>query len=125
MALAPADDADDEWTYTINKYHQAYVVDCMKFFEGRHYPKDAVFTRAQLMALKPKDICRWLKNRAYGKPDITDDDRPTQRAGTLGKARDGVSACHPNSHIRWTQDTHFLLSLIKASTQIDIETPKL
>lgn len=95
---------DDGWVYRINELHQPYIVDCMKFVLGQPFEKTAIFTREQLVALRPVDIVRWLQNRAYGKPDITDQDRPTQaRSGSIEKAKGAVSACHPYQHVPWIQ----------------------
>ena len=89
--MAPADDSNDGWQYRVNPLHQHYVVDCMKFVKGVNFDKNHVFLREDLTSLRPNHIVHWLQKRAYGKPDITDADRPTKgRAGSLEKAKGGV-----------------------------------
>ena len=74
----------------------------MKFSTGTECESDAVFTKEQLLAIRPHHIKCWLQLRAYGKADITADDRPTkQRSGSLKKAKGGISYYHPNKHIPW------------------------
>ena len=104
MVVAPIPAAPaDGWSYRIHKTHQPYMVDCMKFVLGDNsLEKDTVFTKEQLLALTPQHIARWLTNRAYGKPDIDEDDRPiSARSGSLQKAKGGVSHYHPNKHVPW------------------------
>ena len=82
------------WTYPINKSYQHYIVSFMKFKYKQPFAKDHQFSKQQLLDITPKDVRRWLLYRAYKttkQPGPNERPRVFQRAGTLEKAKSGLS----------------------------------
>lgn len=98
---------DDSWVYPDIPKKQHYVVSLMSFVHGRvddPYPKTIQFSKAEMLEVRPSDIKRWLAYRAYGDPDPSPADNPTQeRSASLKKAKHSVSVCMPNRHVKWIE----------------------
>lgn len=96
---------DDGWEYKIKDDYQPYMVDLMEFFHGGiDYPKNARFTREELLELGPLNIKRWLVNKAFGDPDasIEQGDQPLfARSSTMEFAKKAVSYYMPNRLPKW------------------------
>jgi hypothetical protein len=74
---------DDGWTYPKNKIYQPYIVSFMSFTHNRTYPKNAEFTKQQLLSIKPHHVKKWLNKLAYNTATPTENDRPLhKRSGT-------------------------------------------
>ena len=99
---------DEEWTYPHIPKHQHLMASLMSFKDGRwdnKYHRSTVFSKEQLLQLRPIDIKRWLTMRAFGKvnPDWATDRPDKERSGSLAKAKHGVSLFMPNRHVAWLE----------------------
>ena len=63
--------ADEEgWVYPVGHIYQPVMVEFMSFLHGAvEYDDDQVFTREQLLEIKPIDVKRYLCMKAYEDPD--------------------------------------------------------
>ena len=78
----------------------------MSYKHGRWdnpYPRETTFTKAELLALRPVDIQRWMTMRVFGKLDVNwqQDRADGERSASLAKAKYGVSLFMPNRHAAW------------------------
>jgi Transcriptional activator of glycolytic enzymes len=96
---------DDGWTYPIGHTYQPVMVEFMSFLHGaEEYPDDAVFTRDQLLEIKPVDVKRYLCMKAYNDPDpdINNGARPTNgRSDSLYYAKKALSKYMPYRTANW------------------------
>lgn len=71
----------------------------------RKYHKDHEFSKEQLLALKPHDICRYITWKAFGKENPNwDVDKPTNgRSGSLRKYKSSLSWFMPNKYAPWIE----------------------
>jgi hypothetical protein len=61
---------DDGWQYLVGHIYQPVIVEFMSFFHGaEEYAEDKVFTREQLLEIKPIDIKRYICMKAFNDPD--------------------------------------------------------
>jgi hypothetical protein len=71
------------------------IVEFMSFFHGAvEYESDTVFTREQLLEIKPIDVKRYLCMKAYDDPypNIDNGARPTNgRSDSLYNAKKAIS----------------------------------
>ena len=104
--IAAAED-DDGWSYPHRPLLQHYMVSLMSFKDGRWenpYHKTTIFSKEQLLTIRPINIKRWLAMRAFKTPtppNFATDVPFNERAGSLRKAKHGVSVFMPNQHVAW------------------------
>ena len=81
------------------------MAEFMSFFHGaEEYDNDTVFTKAQLLEIRPMDIKRYLCMKAYGDPDpnIVGGARPTEgRSDSLYYAKKAISRYMPHRLANW------------------------
>jgi hypothetical protein len=97
-------DNDDGWVYPRSHPYQPYMVEFMRFFTGEDFPDDQVFTREQLLEIKPMDIKAYLCMKAYGDPwpDIDGGARPTNgRSDGAAFAKKALSYYMPHKNAAW------------------------
>jgi hypothetical protein len=85
---------------------QCYKSILISFFSHKdeiQYAKDHEFTEAQLTALTPGDICRFMKWKAYGNPDADiETDNPTEgRSSALEFYKKAISFFIPMRNAIW------------------------
>ena len=105
-AAAAAFHIDEEWIMPRNVKYEPYIRHVMTFVHGRNttYPLDTIFTRAQLLELKPQHIRDFMAKKAYKKVEFSheDGDRPIHaRSSSLEQVKKGVSFFMPNNHPHW------------------------
>ena len=95
----------DGWTYPNNSTYQPYMVEFMSFLHGaEEYEDNKVFTREELLEIKPMDVKRFLCMKAYDDPDpnIGGGARPTNgRSDSLYHAKKALSFFMPNKAAAW------------------------
>ena len=78
----------------------------MSCLDGVQYEKGTEFTVERLLEVTPHDVVMWFNNKVYGKPNPTDDDRPTLgRHSSLEYAKKALSSFFPNKHMQWNDVT--------------------
>ena len=80
----------------------------MEFKDGQPdaYGKGYRFSQAQLLAIRPIDIVRWMCRDAFGTPEPGPEDKPTERRSSgLAFAKKAVSYFMPNKHMHWNVET--------------------
>jgi hypothetical protein len=96
---------DDGWVYPVGHIYQPIMVEFMCFLHGgEEYEPDAVFTRQQLLEIKPLDIKRFLCMKAYDDPDPNIDNgaRPTNgRSDSLYYIKKALSKYMPHRTANW------------------------
>ena len=94
-------DDGDGWFYPVGHTYQPTMVEFMSFLHGAYeYPRDQVFTREQLLEIRPVDVKRYLCMKAYGDPDpnIASGARPTSgRSDSLYYAKKALSRFMPHT----------------------------
>ena len=90
---------DDGWVYPQGHTYQPVIAEFMSFLHGAEpYDNDTVFTRTQLLEIRPIDVKRYLCMKAYRDPDPNIDGgaRPTKgRSGdSLYYNKKAISKCH-------------------------------
>ena len=102
----------DGWTYPdtrgVGKKYEANMLDFMSWFHGRGepYPLGTIFTRDELLLVKPVDIHDWLAVACFGIADYDiEEHRPTGcRSYTLLYKKKAVSFFMPNQQPQWCDD---------------------
>jgi hypothetical protein len=99
---------DDGWVYPPHHKNQQYISELMSFVHNRSdepYPRNKTFSKEELLALRPSDIVRYLRLKAYNDPEPpTERSRPTEhRSGSLKKAKMGISWFMPNKGVPWLE----------------------
>ena len=98
-------DAHDDWVYPHHHKNQQYISELMSLVHGRPddpYPRETTFTKAQLLELQPRDIVKYLYLKAFEDPWPTEDALPiSARAGSLRKAKNGISWFMPDKGVAW------------------------
>jgi len=100
---------EDEATWIMlqdRQEYRPYITALMNFFHDDPdpcYTKDTVFTRAQLLELKPNVVKRWMAKKAYGKEeyDPKRDVPKGARASSLEMMKKAVSYFMPNKTVPW------------------------
>ena len=98
-------DEDDGWTYPVGHIYQPVMVEFMSFLNGaEEYEKNHVFTREQVVKVRPIDIKRFLCRKAYKNPDpdIANGARPIHgRSDSLYYVKKALSYYMPNRNAPW------------------------
>lgn len=96
---------DQDWVYPINEKYQHYIVSFFRItYPSQLFLKDQTFTKEQLLSITPGQVRRWLQYRAYRTKRPGANDFPIySRAGSLEKAKSGLSFYHPNKHAPWIE----------------------
>lgn len=85
-----------------NKHYQGYIVGFMSYHHGLRYDKTTIFSPADLGAVVPDDIHRWMCFKTFGRPEPLPDDRPVLwRSSTLEVAKKALSWYMPNRIAAW------------------------
>ena len=91
-------------TDNIEEKYRPVLRKFMSFRDNVSYAKTHEFSREQLAAVTPSDICRWMKFRAYGTPDPSRDDNPRDcRSGSLLTWKKALSFYMPNKNMQWNE----------------------
>jgi hypothetical protein len=106
--MANIADNDDGWTYPNRPLLQHYIVSLMSYKHGRWedpYDNSCVFSKEELLSIRPMDVQNWLALQAFGRvdPNIQNDIPDNARASSLKKAKSGVSIFMPNRHVAWIE----------------------
>jgi hypothetical protein len=98
---------DVSWSMPRHPKYESPLCYLMAFAHNRdfpRYPKDTVFTRAQLLQLQPQHIHDFLAQKAFNKIDysIENGDRPVHaRSSTLDFLKKAFSFFMPNHDPQW------------------------
>jgi hypothetical protein len=66
------------------------------------YPTTQIFSKEELLELRPSDIKAYLNWKAYGDPYPGDDDEPLDgRSGSLSRYKCDISHYMPNNGVAW------------------------
>jgi hypothetical protein len=70
LKITTMTDDDEGWQYSVWHIYQPVMVEFMNFFHGgEDYPEGKVFTKENLLEIRPNDIKRFLTMKAYNDPD--------------------------------------------------------
>ena len=87
---------------TIPASYKSTLCRLMSYLDGLQYDKDHVFSDAQLAALTPTDIARWMRFRAYGTAEPGTNVNPTHaRSNALKTWKKQISHFMPNKLMKW------------------------
>jgi hypothetical protein len=82
------------------------LIQLMSFVDSTQYEKDHEFTRERLLQVTPRDIERWMNQKAYGTTDPGPDAKPTEaRASSLQYWKKALSSYMPNRLMTWNVAT--------------------
>jgi hypothetical protein len=91
---------------TLDDQYRSLFIQFMNFKDGTTYERDYPFSVAELSTITSIDVARWMCNKAYGTPDPSPADNPTEcRATTLEQGKKAISHYLPNRHLQWNQLT--------------------
>ena len=93
------DDEDDheDWTYVRNPKYDHFMIRFMSFKDRTTYPKDVMFTKDQVLAIRPHHVRKWLTHLAYKTITPGANDLPIHyRAESMKKAKGAISFYLPN-----------------------------
>jgi hypothetical protein len=100
-------DDDEGWQYPVGHIYQPVMVEFMNFFHGgEDYPEGQVFTKENLLEIRPNDIKRFLTMKAYNDPDADPSTgaRPTHaRSDSLYYDKKALSFFMPSKNTAWVQ----------------------
>ena len=103
--MADNDNGDDGWVYPTGHIYQPVMVEFMSFFHGYvEYEDNHVFTRQQLLEIRPVDVKRFLCMKAYQDPDpdIDNGARPRHgRSDSLYYMKKALSKFMPHRTANW------------------------
>jgi hypothetical protein len=88
--------------------YKAYLCEFMAFFRQRAqaYPTDHNFERDELLAIRPKDLEKWMCKKVYGVEEPGPNDHPTMgRANSLMFYKKALSYFMPNKRLGWNEVT--------------------
>ena len=90
-------------TPTKEQRYKAILISLFSHKDEIQYAKDHEFTEAELTALVPGDICRFMKWKAYGNPDANIEmDNPTEgRSSALEFYKKAISFFIPMRNATW------------------------
>ncbi len=95
MAAPVPQPPDDDWVYPTNNNYQPYMV-VESYFLPKNNRKTSPFTRAMMLEIGGNDIHRWMCDKAFGDPAITEDGCPYfARASSPDQANNALSYFHP------------------------------
>ena len=98
---------EDGWMYPIGHIYQPVMVEFMSFFHGaEEYEPDTIFTKQQLLEIRPNDIKRFLCMKAYNDPDpdTSRGARPVHgRSDSLYYDKKALSYFMPYRNAAWVQ----------------------
>jgi hypothetical protein len=80
----------------------------MAFYHERAqpYPRETVFEQDVLVAIKPRDIERWMCKKVYGMTDLGLDGHPIHgRSSSLEFYKKALSYFMPNKRMGWNKVT--------------------
>ena len=90
---------------TTKNDYKRILVESMCWRDSTVYAREHVFTPQQLGMITPLELKRWMCNKAYGTPNPTDDDDPTEeRANSLEYYKKAISSFMPSRLPQW--DVH-------------------
>ena len=96
---------DTAWEYPRSHKNQLHITELMSFLHGRvddPYPRNKTFSKEELLELVPSDIKKYLLFKAFLDPDPAPNARAINaRAGSLWKAKQGISFFMPNHGVAW------------------------
>jgi hypothetical protein len=91
---------------TLDDQYRSLFIQFMNFKDGITYERDHPFSVAELSTITSTEIARWMYNKAYGTPNPSPTDNPTEcRASTLEQGKKAISHYLPNRHMQWNQLT--------------------
>jgi hypothetical protein len=61
---------------TTAEQYKPYLRKFMSWKDGTEYPENTVFTEAQLLGIRPRDLVRWMNKHAYKTEDPGPEDKP-------------------------------------------------
>ena len=101
-------DNDDGWVYPRGHTYQPVMAEFMSLLHGaEEYDNGTVFTREQLLEIRPTDVKRFLCMKAYGDPDpnIEGGSRPKEgRSDSLYYLhQESIIQVHATSHSQLDQ----------------------
>ena len=86
---------------TLERY-KSHLKGLQEFRLNGSFDLDHQWTDEDLYAITPRDVCRYLKKKAYGTPDPGPGDRPIfARDEGLSYSKKAISFFMPNSLMQW------------------------
>ena len=101
------DDDGWEWpTSSTAKKYKSSLISFMSYFHNKQYDKDKVFTKEELLQIRPRDIHNWMALKAFGKTryDVDAGDKSTGcRLSTLDWMKKALSYYMPYKRAPWVE----------------------
>ena len=89
-----------------NKDYKPTITSMLSYLDNVQYPSDFEPPRARLLELKPKDIVKWMKMKAYGTDTPPPEANPTLcRCNSLKFWKKAISFFMPNKMMKWDEVT--------------------
>eukprot|EP00977_Amphora_coffeiformis_P006645 scaffold1442_cov123-Amphora_coffeaeformis.AAC.2 len=88
------------------KRYKSILIAFMRYRDGLEYDRQHEFTPAELSQVTDIDVDRFMKQKVYGTPTPTEEDRPTLgRSSTLYDIKKSLSYYMPNKNHQWNEVT--------------------
>jgi hypothetical protein len=88
----------------LSRTYKPYLLTCYNLANGTNHSKDHNFTNDELFSITPEQIYQYLAVKAYGIPNPTENDHPTEgRASSLAYAKKAISSFMPNKLMAWNE----------------------
>jgi hypothetical protein len=91
---------------TTEEQYRPYLLKFMAWKDGQAYGQDTVFTQAQLLEIRPRDLVRYMCLQAYKTADPTAEDKPMYARSTgLEVIKKAISSFMPNKNVKWNVES--------------------
>lgn len=91
---------------TVLEQYEPYLRRFMNWKHGREYDVGTVYTEAELLAIRPSELCRFMCLVAYDNENPGPTDKPThRRSAGLEFFKKAVSKFMPNRNVPWNVES--------------------